>query len=71
MQFVLSPLPSVGVGVVGRFAIRIFEVLFGLGIIGSAVVVVITFVEDLEEMFSTDEPRQLEERSVKAEHIHA
>ena len=64
-------LPILAAGLVGRFAIRILEALFGLGIIGSALVVVITFVEDLKEVFSADEPRHVEERSVTAEHIHA
>lgn len=33
------------------FCMRAFEVLFFLGLVGSAVVVVITFVEDLGELF--------------------
>jgi hypothetical protein len=71
MVFVAKPLSVVAVGLFGRLVIRLLEVLFGLGIIGSALVVVITFVEDLKEVFSKDEPPQVIERSVSTEHIHA
>jgi len=46
----------VAVGFVGRLAIRVLEALFAAGIIGSAIVVVITFIEDLKEVVSKDEP---------------
>jgi hypothetical protein len=58
-------------GPFGRLAVRTLEVLFACGIIGSAIVVVITFVEDLKEVFSTDEPPRNMERSVSTEHVHA
>jgi hypothetical protein len=61
----------VSVGVIGRFAVRALGVLFACGIIGSAIVVVITFVEDLKEVFSTNElPRDMA-ASVSTEHVHA
>lgn len=46
----------IAVGFIGRAAIRILEFLFAAGIIGSAIVVVITFIEDLKEVVSKDEP---------------
>jgi hypothetical protein len=56
----MSVLPSaenlIAVGFLGRIAVRILEVLFAAGIVGSAIVVVITFIEDLKEVFSKDEP---------------
>ncbi len=35
-------------------AVRLFEVLFFLGLAGSAVVVIISFVEDGKELFGKD-----------------
>jgi hypothetical protein len=35
-------------------AMRVLEVLFFLGLVGSAVVVIITFVEDSKELFGKD-----------------
>jgi hypothetical protein len=58
-------------GVVGTFAVRALEVLFACGVVGSALVVVITFMEDLKEVFSTNEPPHFRERPVSAEHVHA
>jgi hypothetical protein len=46
----------VAVGLIGRLAIRVLEVLFAAGMIGSAIVVLITFIEDMKEAFSKDEP---------------
>lgn len=60
----------VSVGVVGTFAVRALEVMFACGIIGSAIVVVVTFVEDLKEAFSADEPPR-NKRPVSTEHVHA
>ncbi|HEX8711183.1 MAG TPA: hypothetical protein VF730_04870 [Terracidiphilus sp.] len=37
-----------------RFAMRVAEVLFFFGMIGSAVVVIISFVEDWKELFQKD-----------------
>jgi len=37
------------------FAIRLLEVMFFVGLAGSAVVVVISFVEDGRELFGKDE----------------
>jgi hypothetical protein len=61
----------VSLGVGGTFAVRVLEVLFACGIIGSAIVVVITFVEDLKEVFSKDEPPRDTAGSVSTEHVHA
>jgi hypothetical protein len=36
---------------------RALEVLFFVGLIGSAVVVVISFIEDGKELFGKDEPQ--------------
>jgi hypothetical protein len=36
------------------FAMRVLEVMFFVGLIGSAVVVVISFVEDGKELFGKD-----------------
>lgn len=37
------------------FAMRVLEVLFFVGLIGSSVVVLISFVEDGKELFGEDE----------------
>ncbi|MGO9340401.1 MAG: hypothetical protein ACLPY1_23245 [Terracidiphilus sp.] len=37
------------------FAMRVLEVMFFVGLIGSSVVVLISFVEDGEELFGKDE----------------
>jgi hypothetical protein len=39
---------------VGIFAMHVLEVLFFVGMAGSAVVVVISFVEDAKELFGED-----------------
>lgn len=36
------------------FAMRLFEVMFFLGLAGSAVVVFISFIEDARELFGKD-----------------
>ena len=36
------------------FAIRVLEVMFFLGLVGSAVVVAISFIEDGKELFGGD-----------------
>jgi len=41
---------------VASFFIRSMVVLFMTGLVGSAVVVLISFVEDFKELFSHDEP---------------
>ena len=38
------------------FAMRVLEVMFFVGLAGSAVVVLISFVEDGKELFGEDEP---------------
>ena len=38
------------------FAMRVLEVMFFTGLVGSAVVVVISFIEDGKELFGKDEP---------------
>jgi len=40
--------------VVAVFAMRLLEVMFFVGLIGSAVVVLISFVEDGKELFGKD-----------------
>ena len=40
--------------IVAVFAMRLLEVMFFLGLIGSAVVVLISFVEDGKELFGKD-----------------
>jgi hypothetical protein len=42
--------------VLGIFAMRVLEVMFFVGLVGSAVVVLISFVEDGKELFGKDEP---------------
>jgi len=46
------------VGLIGRTAVNALEVLFALGFVGAAAVVVITFIEDLQEVFSKHYPRR-------------
>lgn len=41
-----------------HFAIKLLEVLFAIGIIGSALVVVLTSIEDVIEIFTPDESPQ-------------
>jgi hypothetical protein len=38
------------------FAMRLLEIMFFVGLAGSAVVVLISFVEDGRELFGKDEP---------------
>ena len=42
-------------------AMRLLEVMFFVGLVGSAVVVLISFVEDGKELFGKDEPPQTRE----------
>jgi hypothetical protein len=44
-----------------QLAMHILEVTFFAGLIGSAVVVIISFVEDGKELFGKDEPPQSRE----------
>ena len=39
---------------IGLFAMHVLEVLFFVGMAGSAIVVVISFVEDAQELFGED-----------------
>jgi len=39
---------------IGLFAMHVLEVLFFVGMAGSAVVVVISFIEDTQELFGED-----------------
>jgi hypothetical protein len=41
---------------VAIFAMRVLEVMFFVGLAGSAVVVLISFIEDGKELFGKDEP---------------
>jgi hypothetical protein len=43
------------------FAMKLLEVMFFVGLAGSAVVVLISFVEDGKELFGKDEPPQSRE----------
>ena len=45
-----------GMITVVQVCMRILEVAFMVGIAGSAVVILISFVEDFRELFSDDEP---------------
>jgi hypothetical protein len=40
--------------IVGNFIIRIMELLFFVGLAGSAIVVLISFIEDGKELFGKD-----------------
>jgi hypothetical protein len=40
----------------GVFFVRVITVLFFVGLAGSAIVVLISFVEDFRELFAPDEP---------------
>jgi hypothetical protein len=40
------------------FVMRALEVMFFAGLIGSTVVVVISFIEDGKELFGKDEPQE-------------
>ncbi|HVN92621.1 MAG TPA: hypothetical protein VMT38_02945 [Terracidiphilus sp.] len=40
--------------IVATFAIRLLEVMFFFGMIGSAIVVLISFFEDAKELFGED-----------------
>lgn len=40
------------------FAMRVLEVMFFVGLLGSSVVVLISFIEDGRELFGEDEPTQ-------------
>jgi hypothetical protein len=42
--------------VLAIFAMRVLEVMFFAGLVGSAVVVLISFIEDGKELFGKDEP---------------
>ena len=39
-----------------KFAVIFLEVLFAVGVIGSALVVILTSIEDMAEVFKSDEP---------------
>ena len=40
--------------ILARFAIRVLETMFFLGLAGSAIVVLISFIEDGKELFGKD-----------------
>jgi len=40
--------------ILGVFVIRLMELLFFIGLVGSAVVVLISFIEDGKELFGKD-----------------
>ena len=42
---------------VAIFAMRVLEVMFFVGLVGSAVVVILSFIEDGKELFGKDEPQ--------------
>jgi hypothetical protein len=39
------------------FLMRVAEVMFFVGLVGSAVVVILSFIEDGKELFGKDEPQ--------------
>jgi hypothetical protein len=39
---------------IGLFAMHVLEVMFFVGLVGSSVVVLISFVEDAQELFGED-----------------
>jgi len=39
---------------IGLFAMHVLEVMFFVGLIGSSIVVIISFVEDAQELFGED-----------------
>jgi len=39
---------------IGLFAMRVLEVMFFVGLVGSSVVVLISFIEDAQELFGED-----------------
>jgi hypothetical protein len=39
-----------------KFAVIFLEALFAVGVIGSAIVVILTSIEDIGEIMSSDEP---------------
>jgi hypothetical protein len=39
-------------------AMRVLEIMFFVGLAGSSIVVLISFVEDAKELFGKDEPSQ-------------
>jgi len=41
-----------------KLAIDILDTMFFVGLVGSAVVVIISFIEDGKELFGKDEPAQ-------------
>jgi hypothetical protein len=43
------------------FAMRVLEAMFFIGLAGSTIVVLISFVEDGKELFGKDEPVQARE----------
>ena len=49
-----APLYTLGMVVV-LFGMRLLELLFFVGIVGSAVVVLITSIEDMHDLFAKDE----------------
>ena len=44
--------------ILATLAMRILETMFFVGLIGSSVVVLISFIEDGKELFGEDEPTQ-------------
>jgi len=40
------------------FAMRVLEVMFFLGLIGSSIVILISFIEDGKELFSKDSKQE-------------
>jgi len=61
----------VAVGLIGQTAIHVLEFLFAAGIIGSAIVVAITFIEDLKEVFEKNESAASGHAVVREAHSEA
>ncbi len=40
------------------FGVHVLEVMFAVGLVGSVIVVLVTSVEDVQELFGPDEPAE-------------
>jgi hypothetical protein len=46
---------TISLMLIATFAMRVLEVMFFVGLVGSSVVVIISFIEDGKELFGKDE----------------
>ena len=47
---------EVMISLLGTLLVRILEAMFAVGVLGSTIVLLITFVEDIETLFGREEP---------------